>query len=61
MLVILRSVIHVINAILHLVAMAVITGGSILVSALVILSVVGAFLGLSSLGAFSLARRRRNK
>ena len=61
MLAILRTLIHVVNSILHLVAVAIVTGGSILVSALVILLVTAAFLGLSSIGAFSFARRKRNK
>ncbi len=61
MLAILRTIIHVINSILHLVAITLVTGGSILVSALVILLIAAAFLGLSSLGLFSFARRKRNK
>ena len=38
-----------------------VTGGAILISALVILLIAAAFLGLSSLGLFSFARRNRNK
>ena len=61
MLAILRTIIHVTNAILHLVAITLVTGGSILISALVFLLVTAAVLGLSSLGLFSFTRRNRKK
>jgi hypothetical protein len=61
MLTILRAILNVINAILHLVAITIVTGGTILIAAIVILLVAGAVLGLSSLGAFSLVRRKRHK
>ena len=61
MLTVLRAILNVVNAILHLVAVTVVTGGTILISAIVILLIGGAVLGLSSLGAYSLFRRRRSK
>jgi hypothetical protein len=61
MLTVLRAVISVINAVLHLVAVAIVAGGTFLVAAVVILIVVSAILAVTGVGAFGIARRKRNK
>ncbi len=61
MLTVFRAIISVINAVLHLVAIALVTGGTFLIAAVVILIVVSAILALSGAGIFGLSRRKRNK
>jgi hypothetical protein len=61
MLTALRAVISVINAVLHLVAVALVTGGSVLIGAVVVLIVVVAILAISGVGLFGMSRRKRPK
>ena len=61
MLSVLHAVISVINAVLRLVAVTMVAGGAVLASLLVGASIAAVVLGLSSIGAFSFTRRKRNK